>query len=74
MACGVVVMYNCRMVPRGIYRIKNGWANQHSVMVQYDDVRELEIPEDQYREQGYQPPFDSLSWDPPLKNYMFGPP
>ena len=48
-------------MPRGIYRIRNGTANQHGVYVRYivgDDV----IPQDRYRMSGYKPPFDELRW------------
>src|SRR5271163_1088794 len=48
-------------MPKGIYRIRNGTTNQHSVYVRYivgDDV----IPENRYRTSGYNPPFDFLRW------------
>jgi hypothetical protein len=55
------------MEARGIYRERNGWSNQHSVRVKYDehqefDMPELDMPEDRYRARGYQPPFDQLPW------------
>ncbi len=50
------------MEARGIYRERNGWGNQHSVRVKYDEHQELDVPEDRYRARGYQPPFDQLSW------------
>jgi hypothetical protein len=50
------------MAARGIYRIRDGWATQHSVMVKYYDGQESEVPEDQYRAKGYQPSFDELRW------------
>jgi hypothetical protein len=46
--------------PRGIYRERNGWGNQHSVRVR--ERQELDVPEDRYRERGYQPPFNELPW------------
>ena len=45
---------------RGICKIKNGWANQDSVWVRYDEGQKLEIPEDKYRAAGHQPPFEQL--------------
>jgi hypothetical protein len=50
------------MEPRGIYRERNGWGNQHSAHVKYDEHQELDLPEDRYRARGYQPPFDQLPW------------
>jgi hypothetical protein len=50
------------MDPRGIYRERNGWGNQHCVRVKYDKHQELDVPEDRYRARGYQPPFDELPW------------
>ena len=50
------------MDPRGLYRERNGWGNQHSARVKYDEHQELDIPEDKYRARGYQPPFDRLPW------------
>lgn len=47
---------------RGIFKIKDGWANQHSACVEYDDGQTHELPEDRYRAQGYNPPFDKLPW------------
>ena len=47
------------MEPRGLYRERNGWGNQHSARVKYD---EHQLPEDRYRERGYQPPFNELPW------------
>ena len=44
------------MEPRGLYRERNGWGNQHSARVKYDEHQELDLPEDRYRERGYQRP------------------
>ncbi len=44
------------MEPRGIHRERNGWGNQHSARVKYDEHQELDVSEDRYRERGYQPP------------------
>jgi hypothetical protein len=48
--------------PRGLYRERNGWGNQHSVRVKYDERQELDLAEDRYRARGYQPAFDKLPW------------
>ena len=50
------------MLQRGLYRERNGWGNQHSARVKYDEHQELDLPEDRYRERGYQPPFNELPW------------
>ena len=55
-------LYGAFMEPRGIYRERNGWGNQHSAHVKYDEHQELDLPEDRYRARGYQPPFDQLPW------------
>jgi surface antigen len=49
-------------MPRGLYRIRNGWVTQHSVRVEYDNEGEREIPETEYRSRGYAPAFDELPW------------
>jgi hypothetical protein len=49
------------MAPRGVYRERNGWGNQHSVRVDYDP-EQMEISEEKYRADGYQPPFENLPW------------
>ncbi len=54
------VLYH--MDPRGIYRERNGWGDQHCVRVKYDEHQELDVAEDRYRARGYQPPFDELPW------------
>lgn len=46
---------------KGIYRERNGWANQHSVFVDYG-ATSMDVPEDEYRESGHQPPFEQLPW------------
>jgi hypothetical protein len=51
------------MEPRGVYRERNGWAeNEHSARVKYDEHQELDISEHLYRARDYQPPFDELRW------------
>jgi hypothetical protein len=46
---------------RGVYRIRMGWGTQHSVMVDYGNTQ-MEISEEKYRENGYEPPFETLHW------------
>jgi hypothetical protein len=51
------------MEPRGLYRERNGWAeNEHSARVKYDEHQEFDISERLYRARDYQPPFDELPW------------
>jgi hypothetical protein len=50
------------MAARGVYREQHRWGNQNSAGVRYDDGKEADIPEDDYRSQGYQPSFDDLPW------------
>ncbi len=57
-----------RMTPKGLYRERNGWGAQHSARVKYDEHQELDVPEDRYRERGYQPPFDELPWKDEIAN------
>jgi len=45
---------------RGICKITNGWANQDSVWVLYDDGKQLEVPAETYRAAGYEPPLERL--------------
>lgn len=47
---------------RGVSRTKDGWANQDSVRVVYDNGQTLEMSEEDYAATGYEPPFDSLPW------------
>lgn len=46
----------------GLYRTKNGWANEDSVRVRYDDGKELDVPASQYITDGYDPPLEELPW------------
>ena len=46
----------------GIRKTKNGWGDQGSVLVRYPDGTEMDIPEDRYRLEGYQPPYEDLPW------------
>ena len=47
---------------RGVDRERDGWGNQHRVRIRYDDGEEIDLPEDRYRAQGYDPLFDKLPW------------
>ncbi len=49
------------MKPHGIYRERKGFGDQDSALVDYGNTR-LDVPEDRYRESGYEPPFDKLPW------------
>jgi hypothetical protein len=52
--------YPASMAPRGICKIKDGWANQDSAWVRYDNGDKHEMPENKYREAGHEPSFDEL--------------
>jgi hypothetical protein len=47
-------------VDRGICKIIGGWGHQDSAWVRYSDSSKLEVPENQYRFAGYEPPFEDL--------------
>ncbi len=49
---------------RGIYKTKNGWADDDSVCVRYPDGLELEVPRIQYEALINNPSFESLPWEP----------
>jgi hypothetical protein len=49
-------------MPRGVYRIRDGWVTQHSVLVDFGTSTLKEVSESQYRDEGYQPPFEQLPW------------
>ncbi|MEL7189989.1 MAG: hypothetical protein AAGK17_10595 [Pseudomonadota bacterium] len=51
------------LMTRGIFRTRNGWANDDSVCVRYPDGKELEIPRIQYEALINNPPFESLPWE-----------
>ena len=60
-APGYPARYSVCMEPRGLYRERNGWAeNEHSARVKYDEHQELDVSERLYRARDYQPPFDEL--------------
>ena len=46
----------------GLSRTKDGWANEDSVRVRYDDGKEIDIPASQYVADGYTPPLDELPY------------
>ena len=55
------------MKAHGLYRIHDSWiglTTQDSAMVRYPNGKECEVPEDEYRAQTLQPPFDVLPWKP----------
>ncbi len=62
------VRYSAPMEPRGVYRERNGWGDQHSARVIYDEHQELDMSEGRYRERGYKPPFDELPWKEETEN------
>jgi hypothetical protein len=47
---------------RGMLRIKNGFLQSHSAVVQFGRFGTFTVPEDHYRSQGYEPDFDQLPW------------
>jgi hypothetical protein len=49
-------------MPKGLYRIRDGWRTEHSVCVEYEDGTHLEMGESLYLIKGYQPPPDELVW------------
>lgn len=55
---------------RGIYRTKNGWADDDSVCVRYPDGLELEIPRIQYVALINNPAFESLPWATEYENFQ----
>jgi hypothetical protein len=57
-------------MPTGLYRVREGWGNEHSVCVEYADGTRLEIGESLYRIKGCQPPLDELPW----KDAVLSPP
>ena len=46
----------------GIYKVKNGWANQDSVSVKYSDGTEMNVSEELYISKGYEPPISELEY------------
>jgi hypothetical protein len=49
-------------MPKGRYRIRDGWGTEHSVCVEYEDRTRLEMGESLYRLKRYQPPIEELPW------------
>jgi hypothetical protein len=47
---------------RGIYRVQVSESGARYAWVEYGTSGAMEVPEHQYRAQGYEPPFDSLPW------------
>jgi len=44
------------MAPRGVYWERKGWGTQDSVLVDYGASQMMDISEEKYRKDGYQPP------------------
>ena len=47
---------------RGVYKVKMGFVTQHSVRMMFEPYGPFEIAEDHYRQEGYEPGFDTLPW------------
>ena len=47
-------------MPLGLCRIKDGWTNQDSVLVRYNDGTVQELPAHRYAEQRYLPSIHDL--------------
>lgn len=48
----------------GLWKEKDGWGNQDSVRVRYDNGAEMDIPAEDYRANGYAPLLEELPWKP----------
>jgi hypothetical protein len=51
------IRYYACMKPKGLFRERNGWDDQHSVVSNTTSAKKS-----RYRDRGYQPPFDELPW------------
>ena len=47
---------------RGLYKVKMGFVTQHSVRMMFEPYGPFEVAEDHYRQEGYEPEFDTLPW------------
>jgi hypothetical protein len=47
-------------MPKGLYRVRDGWGTEDSVCVEYEDGTRLEMRESLYRARGHQPSADGL--------------
>ncbi len=47
---------------RGIFKVKMGFITQHSVRMMFEPYGPFEVAEDHYRQEGYEPDFDTLPW------------
>ena len=45
---------------RGICRYEGGWRDHDSVLVRYEDGREMEMSTETYANRGIQPPLEAL--------------
>jgi hydroxymethylpyrimidine pyrophosphatase-like HAD family hydrolase len=50
-----------RGMARGVYRVRQGWADQHSVLVDFGGVL-MAVSAACYRQSGYRPEFRKLRW------------
>jgi hypothetical protein len=58
-------MKKSRIEGRGLYRLHNAWVGlvtQDAAKVRFSDGTERQVPEDEYRVQGYKPLFETLPW------------
>ena len=49
-------------MPKGRYRIRDGWGTEHAVCVGYEDGTRLEMGESIYSLKRYRPPLEELPW------------
>jgi hypothetical protein len=54
--------YKTHRQKRGIKRIRNGWFEQDSVVLDFEGYGFMEVPEEHYRKQRYLPDIDELPW------------
>jgi hypothetical protein len=47
---------------RGVYRVRIPETDARHAWVEYGISGAMEVSENQYRAQGYEPPFESLPW------------
>ena len=57
-------------MPKGLYRIRNGWGDEHSVCVEYADGTRLDMAEALYRMRKHEPPVDELPWQDPARKEL----
>lgn len=47
---------------KGIHRTKNGWANEDSVLVEYDNGDRIDMPASEYQANDYAPSIEASPW------------